>query len=90
LFSGKEVLRMMNVIRSRQHNLFTEQVNKIALFASDDKRIIQQNKYLSLWIQDRLTWETNKGTDRGGDRVRTEGLQQRQGETDKVAGEVTG
>ena len=24
-----------------------------------------QNKYLSLWIQDRLTWETNKGTDRG-------------------------
>jgi len=23
-----------------------------------------QNKYLSLWIQDRLTWQTNKGTDR--------------------------
>jgi len=33
---------------------------------------------------------TNKGTDKGGDRVRTEGLQQRQGETDKVTGEVTG
>jgi len=31
LFSGKEVLRTMNVIRSRQHNLSTEQVNKIAL-----------------------------------------------------------
>jgi len=31
LFSGKEVLRTMNVIRSRQHNISTEQVNKIAL-----------------------------------------------------------
>jgi len=30
------------------------------------------------------------GTNKGGDRVRTEGLQQRQGETDKVTGEVTG
>jgi len=31
----------MNVIRSRQHNLSTEQVNKIALSANDDKRIVQ-------------------------------------------------
>jgi len=31
LFSGKEVLRAMNVIRSRQHNLSTEQLNKMAL-----------------------------------------------------------
>jgi len=44
LFSGKEVLRMMNIIRSRQHNLSTEQVNKIALSANDDKRIIQPDK----------------------------------------------
>jgi len=48
LFSGKEVLRAMNVIRSRQHNLSTEQVNKIALSANDDKRIIQPNKIQTL------------------------------------------
>jgi len=30
----------MNVIRSRQHEIFTETVNKVALSAQDDKRII--------------------------------------------------
>ena len=48
LFSGKEVLRTMNVIRSRQHNLSTEMVNKIALSANDDKRIIQPDKIQTL------------------------------------------
>jgi len=38
----------MNVIRSRQHKLSTEQVNKIALSANDDKRIIQHNKIQTL------------------------------------------
>jgi len=38
----------MNVIRSRQHNLSTEQVNKIALSANDDKRITQPNKMQTL------------------------------------------
>jgi len=32
----------------------------------------------------------DKGTNRGGDRVRTEALQQIQGETDKVTREPTG
>jgi len=48
LFSGKEVLRTTNVIRSRQHNLSTEQVNKIALSVIDDKRIIQPDKINTL------------------------------------------
>ena len=48
LFSGKEVLRTMNVIRSRQHTLSTEQVNKIALSANDDKRIIRPDKIQAL------------------------------------------
>ena len=30
----------MNVIRGRQHEIFTETVNKVALSAQDDKRII--------------------------------------------------
>jgi len=40
LFSGRQQLRPMNVIRSHYHEVFTEQVNKIALSADDDKRII--------------------------------------------------
>ncbi len=40
LFSGKPQLRSMNIIRSRQHNFGTERVNKTALSADDDKRII--------------------------------------------------
>jgi len=44
LFTGKEEHRKMNVICSREHELFTESVNKIALSANDDKRIIQPDK----------------------------------------------
>ncbi|WAQ99041.1 hypothetical protein MAR_023414 [Mya arenaria] len=43
LFSRKEQLRKMNVIRSRGHQIFTEEVNKIALSANDDKRVIQED-----------------------------------------------
>jgi len=59
LFSGNAVLRAMNVIRSRQHNLSTEQVNKIALSANDDIRIIKTDKIQTFcsWIQDRLTMQ---------------------------------
>jgi len=45
VFTGKEEHRKMNVIRSREHELFTETVNKIALSSSDDKRIIRATKY---------------------------------------------
>ena len=40
LFSNISQLRKMNVFRSRRHNVYTEEVNKIALSANDDKRII--------------------------------------------------
>ena len=40
LFSGRQQLRPMNVIQSHHHEVFTEQVNKMALSADDDKRII--------------------------------------------------
>jgi len=48
LFSWKGVSRKMNVIRSRQHNVSTEQVNKIAFSVNDDKRIIQPNTIQTL------------------------------------------
>ena len=40
LFTGKEQLRKMNVIRSYRHEVYTEEVNKVALCPSDDKRHI--------------------------------------------------
>ena len=38
----------MNVIRSHKHEIFSETVNKIALSANDDKRIIRKNKISTL------------------------------------------
>ena len=43
LFTGKEQLRKMNVIRSHMHEVYTEEVNKIALCPSDDKRHIPED-----------------------------------------------
>ena len=43
-FSGKKQRRTMNVIRSYGHEIYTEKVNKIALSADDDKRIILEDK----------------------------------------------
>jgi len=40
LFSGREQYRRMNTIRSRKHELYTEEINKVALSAQDDKRIV--------------------------------------------------
>jgi len=33
----------MNVIRSRLHEIFSEEVNKIALASEDDKRVIMED-----------------------------------------------
>ena len=40
LTTGKEKLARQNIIRSYEHTVFTEKVNKIALSAADDKRYI--------------------------------------------------
>ena len=42
LFTGKEQLREMNVIRSYKHEVYTEVAYKIALCSRDDKRHIQE------------------------------------------------
>ena len=39
LFSGKEQHRKINVIRSHCHEIYTEEINKIALSSDDDKRV---------------------------------------------------
>ena len=40
LITGKELLRKQNILRSYNHEVYTEEVNKIALSATDDKRYI--------------------------------------------------
>ena len=40
LFSRKEQHRKMNDIRSHCHQIYTEEINKIALSSDDDKRVI--------------------------------------------------
>ena len=51
LFTGKERYQKMNVIRSYNHEVYTEEVNKIALCSDDGKRhIIEgQTDTLALW-----------------------------------------
>ena len=43
LFSRKEQLRSMNVLRSHLHDMYSEQINKVALSSDDDKRIIRDD-----------------------------------------------
>ena len=40
LFSRKEQYQKMNVVRSHCHEIYTEEINKIALSSDDDKRVI--------------------------------------------------
>ena len=48
LFSGDKQYRQMNVFRTQKHEIFTEEVNKVALSADDDKRIILPDKVHTL------------------------------------------
>ncbi len=43
LFTRRERYRRMNVIRSYHHDIYTEEVNKVALSADDDKRVIMED-----------------------------------------------
>ena len=51
LFTGKKKYQRMNVMRSYNHEVYTEEVNKIALCFDDDKRHILegQTDTLALW-----------------------------------------
>ena len=54
LITGIEQLRRQNIIRSYEHVLYTEEVNKIALSAADDKRYLLKNSF------DTLAWGHRK------------------------------
>ena len=44
LFSEEEVVKDMNIIRSKNHDIYSMKVNKLALSANNDKRLICKNK----------------------------------------------
>ena len=59
LETGKEQLRRQNIIRSYEHVLYTEEINKIALSAADDKRYLLKDSF------DTLAWGHYKIKDLG-------------------------
>ena len=51
LFSEKKLMRDMNIFRTKNHDVYSTTVNKIALSANDDKRIICENKINTLALK---------------------------------------
>ena len=47
LLSGKAVLKSRQRFKSKGHDVYTENVNKIALSSNDDKRIVSSDKITS-------------------------------------------
>ena len=44
LFSGEKQMRSMKIIRSENHDIYSKEVNKVALSNEDDKRILKKDK----------------------------------------------
>ena len=51
LFSGEKQMKTMKIIRSENHDIYSKEVNKIALSCDDNKRIICKNKVNTLAIR---------------------------------------
>ena len=51
LFSGEKEMRKMNIIRSENHDIYSKEVNKIALSNEDDKRVVLKDKIQTLAIR---------------------------------------
>ena len=46
LFSGEKEMRKMKIIRSEKHDIYSKEVNKIALSNEDDKRKILKDSVI--------------------------------------------
>ena len=51
LFSGEKQMRTMKIIRSENHDIYSKEVNKIALSSEDDKRTVTENKVKTLALR---------------------------------------
>lgn len=46
--SGEKQMKLMKIIRSENHDIYSKEVNKIALSSNDDKRIVLEDKIHTL------------------------------------------
>ena len=44
LFSGEKQMRSMKIIKSENPDIYSKEVNKVALSNEDDKRILEKDK----------------------------------------------
>ena len=51
LFSGEKQMRSMKIIRSENHNIYSQEVNKVALSNEDDKRTLEKDKVNTLALR---------------------------------------
>ena len=51
LFTENKLMKEMNIIRSEKHDIYSMTVNKVALSANDDKRLICSNKINTLALR---------------------------------------
>ena len=51
LFSGEKKMRSMKIIRSEKHDIYSKEVNKIALSNEDDKRHVLKDKIYTLALR---------------------------------------
>ena len=51
LFSGEKEMRKMNIIRSEKHDIYSKEVNKIALSNEDDKREVLLGKVKTIALR---------------------------------------
>ena len=48
LFSGRKEMRSMKIIRSEKHDIYSKEVNKVALTNEDDKRKVLEDGVYTL------------------------------------------
>ena len=51
LFSGDPQMKSMKIIRSENHDLYSKEVNKIALSSNDDKREVLKDRVHTLALR---------------------------------------
>ena len=51
LFTEDELMKEMNITRSQNHDIYSMTINKVALSANDDKRLICENKIDTLALR---------------------------------------
>ena len=51
LFLGKKQMRSMKIIRSENHDIYSKEVNKIALSNEDDKRMVIKDKVKTIALR---------------------------------------